>query len=91
MSTYQQERLAVETRLQQLSTCQHERLAFETPAERETRLQRYSVKYREQSAQAQLPLFLQYSIQAKICKFHASMDRLDAPVCMGVSNHWSGM
>ena len=83
MSTYQHKRLAAETpkeretRLQQMSTYQHERLAVETPEERETRLQRYRARYREQSAQPQLPLFQQSSVRAKMGKFHASVATLD--------------
>ena len=69
----------------------HERLAVETPEARETRLQRYSVRYREQSAQPQLPLFQQCSIKAKMRKFHANMATLDTPVCTTCSESFPGL
>ena len=80
-----------ETRLQQMSTYQRERLAVETPEERETRLQRYRARYREQSAQPQLPLFQQSSVRAKMGKFHASMATLDTPVCTTCSERFPGL
>ena len=50
-----------------MSTNQHERLAVETLEERELRLECYSTWYMEQqSVKAQLPLFQQCSIQAKM-------------------------
>ena len=91
------DRLAAETpeetvtRLQQMSTYQHERLAVETPEERERRLQHYSVRYREQSAQPQLPLFQQCSVKAKMHKFHANMATLDTPVCTTCSERFPGL
>ena len=75
MSNRQHERLAVatpeerETRLQQMSNCQHKKLAAEAPETiKETRSQCYSVRYREQSVQPQLPLFHQCSVKAKVQK-----------------------
>ena len=49
-----------------MSTHQHKTLAVETSVERETRLQRYRSRYREQSAQLQLPLFRQCSVKTKM-------------------------
>ena len=80
-----------ETRLQQMSIYQHERLAVETPEERKTRLQCYRARYREQSAQSQLPLFQQSSVRAKMGKFHASMATLDTPVCTTCSESFPGL
>ena len=97
MSTYQHERLAVETPeeretgLQQMSNHQHEKLAVEAPAERETRLQCYSARCREHSAQPQLPLFQQCSIKAKMREFYANMTTLDTPVCTTCSERFPGL
>ena len=74
-----------------MSNSQHERLAVETPEERETRLQRYRARYREQSAQPQLPLFQQCSVKTKMRKFHASMATLGTPVCTTCSERFPGL